>query len=169
MPDVVIQVRAASVQPDAAYARISDFARYPELTENVLAVDLEPPQADGSVISSWLVRFRKGQLRWTERDVLDAAARRIEFAQLSGDFASMTGFWQIDPMPDGDGALVRFEAQFDLGIPSLAEILDPVAESTLRDNALLVLTALLGDVAEIEPVNMISYWNSHSRRAGANP
>jgi len=152
MRHVVMHIRAESVRPDEAYARISDFGRYPELTETVLAVDLGPAQEDGSVISTWLVRFRKGKLSWTERDVLDPAARRIEFTQLSGDFASLEGLWQVDPAPDGDGVEVRFEARFDVGIPSLADILDPVAESTLRSNVLLILTGLLGAVAEVQPV-----------------
>lgn len=152
MRHIVMDIRAENVRPDAAYARISDFARYPELTETVLAVDVEPARDDGSVVSHWLVRFRKGKLRWSERDVLDPAARRIEYAQLSGDFATMEGSWQVDPAPAGEGVLIRFEARFDLGIPSLADILDPVAESTLRSNVLLILTGLLGAVAEVEPV-----------------
>ncbi|WFR72068.1 hypothetical protein P9209_26580 [Prescottella defluvii] len=49
--------------------------------------------------------------------------------------------------------LIRFETRFDLGIPSLAEILDPVAESTLRNNILRILTALLGGVVEVGPMN----------------
>ncbi|WFR72069.1 SRPBCC family protein [Prescottella defluvii] len=99
MRHVVMLIRAEHIQPDAAYARISDFARYPELTDTVLALDLEPAQADGSVISNWLVRFRKGTLRWTERDVLDPVARRIEFAQLTGDFVTMEGSWQCRRRP----------------------------------------------------------------------
>ncbi|WP_430331293.1 SRPBCC family protein [Rhodococcus sp. ACT016] len=153
MRHVVMRIRAEHVEPDAAYARISDFARYPELTDTVLALDLEPAQGDGSVISSWLVRFRKGTLRWTERDVLDPVARRIEFAQITGDFVTMEGSWQCAADPDRDGVLIRFETRFDLGIPSLAEILDPVAESTLRNNILRILTGLLGGVVEVGPMN----------------
>jgi ribosome-associated toxin RatA of RatAB toxin-antitoxin module len=152
MRHLVMHVRAENVQPDTAYLRISDFATYPDLTETVLAVDVEPVEADGSVVSHWLVKFRKGKLRWTERDVLDPAARRIDFVQISGDFASMEGLWQVEPTADLTGVVVRFEARFDLGIPSLAEILDPVAESTLRSNVLLILTGLLGAVAEVQPV-----------------
>jgi len=148
-----MHIRAEHVEPDAAYARISDFARYPELTETVLGVELGPPQADGAVVSSWLVRFRKGTLRWTERDVLDPVDRRIDFAQLSGDFLTMEGSWQLCPEPEHGGVLIRFETRFDLGIPSLAEILDPVAESTLRSNILQILTGLLGAAVEVESLN----------------
>ena len=166
MRHVAMTVRAAGVHPDDAYARISDFGRYPELTETVLGVDLEPAGADGSVVSTWLVRFRKGQLRWTERDVLYPKARRIEFTQLRGDFAIFEGSWQVDAAPpapqgtavkgtagDAVGAEICFRASFDLGIPSLAEILDPVADSTLRANIRLILTGLLGPVTDADPTS----------------
>lgn len=164
MRTVSLHLRSDGVTADSAYARISDFARYPELTEAVLAVDVadaEPVEgvaetsgAQASVVSTWLVRFRKGQLKWTERDLLDPVARRIEFDQVTGDFAVMRGSWQVeeDGLGDGAGVLVRFDAEFDLGIPTLADILDPVAEATLRSNVALILTGLLGEVREVEPV-----------------
>jgi ribosome-associated toxin RatA of RatAB toxin-antitoxin module len=112
-------------------------------------VDVEPPAADGSVVSTWLVRFRRGRLRWTERDVLDPARRHITFTQLQGDFAVMEGAWRIEAADRG--AVVRFTARFDVGIPSLAEILEPVAETTLRENLLVILTGLLGPITAVDP------------------
>ena len=56
----------------------------------------------------------------------------------------------------GGGSSITFRAEFDLGIPSLASIIDPVAQSTLRSNILRILTGLLGEVTEetgeLEPV-----------------
>ena len=57
MRHVDMRLRTELVTADLAYQRISDFARYPELTETVLEVDLQPHASDGSVISSWLVSF----------------------------------------------------------------------------------------------------------------
>jgi ribosome-associated toxin RatA of RatAB toxin-antitoxin module len=141
-----VTIRTLTAAHDAAgvYARISDFARYPELTETVRDVDLHPPQADGSIVSEWTVAFRSGLLRWTERDVLDPVALSISFTQLAGDFETFCGTWTVEPV--ADGTAITFEAVFDLGIPSLAEILDPVAETTLRSNILVILRGLLGDV-----------------------
>lgn len=151
MRQVTIRVVADNLDASAAYGRISDFARYPELTDAVLAVDLDPGQADGSsVVSTWTVRFRKGLLCWTERDTLDPDAGTIAFSQMSGDFELFEGTWRVS---DSDGgAQVEFTAQFDLGMPTLAEILDPVAEAALRDNILLILRGLIGEVREIEQV-----------------
>jgi len=111
-------------------------------------VDLHPPQADGSIVSEWTVAFRSGLLRWTERDVLDPVALSISFTQLAGDFETFAGTWTVEPV--SDGTVVTFEAVFDLGIPSLADILDPVAEATLRSNILVILRGLLGDVELVE-------------------
>src|SRR3712207_8755700 len=43
---------------------------------------------------------------------------RSDFEQVDGDFVLFTGTWAVEP--DGNGAVVRFTASFDLGMPSLA-------------------------------------------------
>ncbi len=150
MRNVVMHLHAREVDAAEAYARISDFARYPSLTDTVQHVTVAVPETDGSVVSDWTVRFRNGLLQWTERDVLDREARTIEFVQLSGDFHRFAGGWRVDDAADG-GALVIFDATFDLGMASLEAILDPIAESTLRSNIVRILHGLLGDVREEAP------------------
>ena len=49
-----------------------------------------------------------------------------------------------------EGTEIEFTAEFDLGMPTLADILDPVAESALRDNIILILAGLLGAVGLVE-------------------
>jgi ribosome-associated toxin RatA of RatAB toxin-antitoxin module len=153
VPDIVICMRARDWTPADAYARISDFACYPELTEAVREVVVHPPDPDGSVVSEWTVRFRNGLLRWTERDSFDPAALSIVFCQLAGDFASFDGSWRF--APDGPGCRVTFAARFDLGIPTLAEILDPVASAALRTNIVLILRGLLGEVVPVGPPELV--------------
>ncbi|MEU7905457.1 SRPBCC family protein [Actinoplanes sp. NPDC049118] len=145
MPQITIAVRTPR-DPADVYERIRDFARYPQQTDAVVEVLVHPVEADGGLVSEWTVRFRNGLLRWTERDVFDDERRSIVFEQLSGDFATFRGRWLIDA--DGDGATIVFDAEFDLGIPTLAALIDPVAEATLRSNILLILRGLLGDVTE---------------------
>ena len=53
------------------------------------------------------------------------------------------GTWQVET--DGDGSRVNFSANFELGIPSLATFLGPVAGQALRENILSVLTGFFGD------------------------
>jgi ribosome-associated toxin RatA of RatAB toxin-antitoxin module len=151
MPTVNLELTAHDVDADEGYRRLSDFARYPELTEAVRQVDIDQPGPDGTVVSRWTVQFRNGLLRWSESDTLDPAARTITFRQLTGDFDTFDGQWSVHERPAGCG--VVFTARFDLGIPSLAAILDPVAESTLRANILTIARGLFGTVESVEPIH----------------
>jgi ribosome-associated toxin RatA of RatAB toxin-antitoxin module len=146
VPSVTVRV-ATALGADEAYDRVRRFERYPELTKAVQEVDLEPAAADGSVLSRWTVHFRNGLLRWTERDSFVPETRTVVFEQVKGDFSVFTGTWHV--MPVDGGSEVTFDSSFDLGIPTLASILDPVAKSALRSNILLILQGLLGDAEEL--------------------
>lgn len=141
MRQVVLHAIADGSEPAAVYHRITDFRRYPELTDTVreVRVDALP---DGSVVSDWTVSFRGGLMRWRERDTFAPDTLTLTFEQLSGDFQTFEGSWRCEPCEGG--TLVVFTACFDLGIPTLAEILDPVAESTLRTNIARILVGLVG-------------------------
>ncbi|AEW97961.1 MULTISPECIES: SRPBCC family protein [Streptomycetaceae] len=142
MRHVVLHAMAHALQPAAAYERISDFRRYPELTDTVREVLVQAPLPDGSVVSEWTVSFRNGLMRWRERDAFSPETLSITFEQLTGDFEVFNGSWHCAPR-DG-GTLITFAADFDLGIPTLSEIIDPVAESTLRTNIARILHGLTG-------------------------
>ncbi|GAB7106919.1 aromatase/cyclase [Streptomyces phaeofaciens JCM 4814] len=148
MRQVTVRMTAQGIDPESAYRRISDFRRYPELTRTVREVTVHPPRPDGSVVSDWTVSFRNGLMCWTERDAFSPPTLSITFEQLSGDFETFEGSWSCEAHQDGTA--VTFRASFDLGIPTLAEILDPVAESTLRTNIHQILQGLLGTVAPAE-------------------
>ncbi|MCZ4611905.1 aromatase/cyclase [Streptomyces sp. Lzd4kr] len=141
MRQVVLHAIAGGSEPATVYHRITDFRRYPELTDTVreVRVDALP---DGSVVSDWTVSFRGGLMRWRERDTFAPDTLTLTFEQLSGDFQTFEGSWRCEPCEGG--TLVVFTASFDLGIPTLAEILDPVAESTLRTNIARILAGLVG-------------------------
>ena len=143
---------ATEVDATTAYDRICDFVRYPELTDTVVSVELD--DADhGAVVSTWTVKFRRGLMRWTERDTFDRDAGTIEFEQLSGDFAAFRGMWRITATDEG--AEIGFTAEFDLGMATLADILNPVAESALRDNITVILGGLLGAVRLVAPAQHV--------------
>lgn len=129
--------------PDAdtgtAFKRVRDFARYPELVDVVRSVTVRGG-GDSAEISDWEVYFRNGVLRWTESDLIDPAALTISFAQVDGDFESFSGTWAV--VPDGAGCRISFDTEFDFGIPSLAGILDPVAERVFKETIARVVRGL---------------------------
>lgn len=152
MRTVGLRALATEVDAATAYDRISDFARYPEFTDAVVSVEVGSAD-DHAVVSSWTVKFRRGLMRWTEHDTFDRDASTIEFEQLSGDFVTFRGVWRVTATEEG--AEIEFTAEFDLGMPTLADILDPVAESALRDNVTVILGGLLGAVRLVAPAQHV--------------
>lgn len=138
---VAVRARVRDLDPDTAFARLRDFPSYAEHAEVVREISLAT-DADGNQVSSWSVWFRNGLLQWTERDVVDPVTRTLSFEQVTGDLARFDGAWRVS---DHDGAVtVHFDAVVDLGIPSLADMLDPLAERTLRTNTTGILRGLFG-------------------------
>jgi ribosome-associated toxin RatA of RatAB toxin-antitoxin module len=132
-------------EPGPAFARITDFARYPEHADDVHAVrvhrGLVGPEATGS---DWEVAFRRGVMRWTELDEIDPDALTVSFAQTEGDFDAFHGTWRLAACPEGCEAL--FEVTYDFGIESLAGLMDPLAERVIKRVVCCVLAAIAGTV-----------------------
>jgi ribosome-associated toxin RatA of RatAB toxin-antitoxin module len=142
MPTVTLDAVVPDADPDDVFARLCAFEQYADHTDFVRDVRVTTG-SDGTLYSEWSVNFRAGVLCWRERDQIDAAARRIMFEQLDGDFHEFGGSWQVAAV--GTDATVRFAATFDLGMPSVAAIIDPIAERALRDVMTAVIRGLLGE------------------------
>ncbi len=138
---VNIEALVPFADPDQVFARISDFPRYKDYTEAVREIKVTA-ELDRATLSEWSVYFRNGILCWTERDEIDSEQRTIDFEQLDGDFDKFSGTWTVTPV--GHDVRAVFTASFDLGMPSLAGIIDPIAEHTLRENMCSILRGLLG-------------------------
>jgi ribosome-associated toxin RatA of RatAB toxin-antitoxin module len=133
----------------AVFARLADFAAYPEFTNTVRTVSvtrLGPTRVE----STWEVNFRKGILVWAEHDDIDPVARRIGFTQTRGDFAMFTGEWLVHE--EDSGVRVEFVSAFDLGIASLAALIDPVACNAMRDAVRDILLGLFGPDTEVKVI-----------------
>jgi ribosome-associated toxin RatA of RatAB toxin-antitoxin module len=132
------------------YATLADFERYPALCEAVQNVTVTEVSGELTV-SQWEVTFRAGLLRWTEEDTFDPATLTITFRQLEGDIAVFDGSWQcVDAAP---GSEVLFCARLDMGIPSLADALEPIAARTLTGNIISIVRGLVGS-AELVASNI---------------
>jgi len=123
------------------YTTLANFELYPTLCDAVQNVVVT--EVSGNVtVSQWEVTFRAGLLRWTEEDTFDPGTLTIEFRQLEGDIAVFYGSWQcVEAVP---GSEVLFSARLDLGIPSLADALEPIAVRTLIANIISIVRGLFG-------------------------
>ena len=123
------------------YATLADFEQYPELCDAVRSVAVIAV-SESHTMSRWEVTFRAGLLRWTEEDVFDPGALSITFRQLEGDIAVFDGTWKC--IDTAQGSEILFSARLDMGIPSLADALEPIAVRTLIDNIGSIVRGLVG-------------------------
>lgn len=149
MGRIDIVAEAPGLDPAAVYQRIASFEEYPahsSAVRKVTMVDRSPTQ----VTSSWEVNFRRGILCWTERAELQPADGRITFTQVDGDVDEFSGFWSIDTAEDdASRTRIRFFVEFDVGVPTLDHLLDPIAEEALYENIVSIVRGLLGEQIEI--------------------
>ena len=141
--EILAFVRGADAE--TVFDTLADFRRYAELVDVVHSVELHRPP-EGPASSSWVVEFRNGLLRWTERDWFRRDALRLDFDQIEGDFEEFSGGWVLRQC--SDGVRTALIADFDFGVPSLASIVEPVAERVLTDVTQLILIGLFGDRVE---------------------
>ena len=132
-----VQGKPASDQ----YQTLADFERYPELAGAVRSVVLTEV-SENRTVSQWEVTFRAGLLCWTEEDSFDPGALSITFRQLEGDAAVFDGSWECADA--AQGSEIVFSARLDMGIPSLADALEPIAVRTLIDNIVSIVRGLVG-------------------------
>ncbi|MFJ3620576.1 type II toxin-antitoxin system RatA family toxin [Streptomyces iakyrus] len=142
MPQVILDALVPGTSADAVFARLRDFAAYPKYTDAVREV-IVTEAAPGTIDSQWSVNFRNGVLCWSETDTIDTDALTIDFTQTEGDFDTFNGSWQVQQHKEA--VTVRFTADFDLGMPSLAALIDPIACDALTEAITLILRGLLGE------------------------
>ncbi len=146
MRDVRITGVVRGGDPDDVFAIVTDLERFPGLCSDVREV--RTTETDGTHRSTWKVKFRGGVLEWTEQDDTDAVTRTMEFRQLEGDFKEFQGRWHVEPR--GSDNVVEFDASFDLGIPGLRAVIEPIAAKSLRANLCAVLRGLFGPEIELD-------------------
>jgi ribosome-associated toxin RatA of RatAB toxin-antitoxin module len=138
--------QATDESPERVWEALLDCASFPAHLEEVSEVEVL--RQDGDLRTTrWAVLLRGCELEWEEEDVLDPERRRIDFRQTDGDLAHYAGHWQV--AADGGRTTVELHVEFDIGIPLMAEMLDPIAERALRDFARAVVDRVAGRTAGV--------------------
>lgn len=135
--EVNLRIQAPAEETWRAVTRLEDYAAY---MENVESVHVSGT-SHGTRVSEWSVLLKGSVLEWVEEDQLDELTRTMTFHQTSGDLDEFTGYWRVDPQ-DTDSSLVTFSVDFEIGIPLLADMLNPVATKALRENSEQMLRAI---------------------------
>jgi ribosome-associated toxin RatA of RatAB toxin-antitoxin module len=125
--------------PGEVWAALLDSESYASYMEEVREVRVVEWDGDRRV-SRWSVLLKGSELEWEEEEFIDHERRRIEFRQLDGDLAYFTGHWEVSS--DERGTTAELHVEFDIGIPMMSEMLNPVAARALEDNSQAILRRL---------------------------
>jgi coenzyme Q-binding protein COQ10 len=144
MPQVeVAETIAAPVQ--RVWEVVNDVESYPRLMEHVHSLRIVE-SGDNYRLLEWEVELKGCVMRWIEREELQPDRYRIDYRQIEGELAEFEGFWQLTPLTDSSTQVV-LSVRFEIGIPMLAEMLNPVAERAIRDNSRSMLLSLATEAA----------------------
>ncbi len=158
MGTVRIDVLVDGVEPDAALRLVTHYRRWPAASAAVRSVEVTDV-GDGVSVSHWEVMFRGGLMRWSERDAIDPHALAHTFTLIEGDPHSFAGSWIAEPR-DG-GCRLELSGDFDLGMPSLRHVLEPIAIEALEDAIGEVLRALFGEALRMQDEQAVAIaWRS---------
>ena len=139
MPHVRVDL-SIDADIDDVWHTVCGVEAYPQYMDNVRTVRVLEDEGDTRV-TSWSVFLKGSILEWTESEEIHAAERRIDFHQLDGDLELFNGYWQLSEEAGG-ATRVELDIEFEIGIPLLAQMLNPVAGRALHDNSEQMLRGL---------------------------
>lgn len=140
MRELKVTALAKDWNAQTIFPILCDFKMYQKHSDVVKDITIINSE-NGRSISNWEVTFRNGILKWQEEDRFIPESHTIEFMQIEGDAEHFSGKWQAVDTPEG--CEIEFSAQFDMGIPSLSEIIDPIAEQALKENIESIIKGIL--------------------------
>jgi ribosome-associated toxin RatA of RatAB toxin-antitoxin module len=146
VPDVRVEleVRASAGR---VWGTVLDVDRFAESMSSVRWVRLLD-NSPAARRTAWSVELKGSILEWEEEEHLDHAARTIRFHQISGDLDVFDGRWVVEELGP-DRSRVRFDVTFEIGIPLLAEMLNPVAVRSLGENCAEMLKGIERTAVEV--------------------
>jgi uncharacterized membrane protein len=149
MPNVHLELEIAA-PIDTVWDAVVDIESFPASMDSVRSVKIIERRGSNRR-SAWSVLLQGAVLQWEEEETLDREARAVTFRQLNGDLAQLDGRWCLVER-EPDVTAVHFDVFFQIGIPLLAEMLDPVAQRSLRENSIEMLRGIEREVAIDERV-----------------
>ncbi|MFJ8588349.1 type II toxin-antitoxin system RatA family toxin [Streptomyces sp. NPDC093595] len=121
------------------WAAVLDCEAFPTYMAEVVDVRLSRVEGNHRT-AHWTVLLKGSELEWEEEEVIDEEARRIDFSQIDGDLERFSGYWRVGE--EDARTVVELHVDFDIGIPLMADMLNPVAARALEDNSRAILAGL---------------------------
>ncbi|MCW7536774.1 SRPBCC family protein [Aquabacterium sp. A7-Y] len=136
MPLIVVKERIE--EPIAkVWELVKNIEDYPRFMKPVREVKVLSRTGDVTD-AEWEIELKGSLLRWSEREICRPEEHRIEFVQIEGDLEKFEGHWDLKAASP-EATEVELQVDFEIGIPMLRDMLNPVAEKALRENAITML------------------------------
>jgi ribosome-associated toxin RatA of RatAB toxin-antitoxin module len=132
MPDVKIDllIRAPI---ERVWDTVVDIEGYQDSMDTVRSVRIIEQDNECRRRAAWSVLLKGAILEWEEEEHLDHETHRVVFKQIRGDLEHFDGHWALHTLGPEQTRVV-FEVVFEIGIPMLADMLNPAAQRSLREN-----------------------------------
>lgn len=131
---------------ERVWETLLDVESYEESMETVRWVRLIETGDEHTRRAEWSVVLKGSILEWEEEEQLDHGAHKVVFKQLRGDLEFFDGYWMLEEI-EPNQTRAHFEVEFEIGIPMLAEMLNPVAQRSLEESCAGMLRDLERSVA----------------------
>jgi len=143
VPDVSLELLIRA-PVDRVWDAVTAIESYPRSMESVRSVRIVERLSETERRSAWSVTLKGAILEWEEVETLDPGAHVLSFHQVAGDMERFDGAWVLEAHDDAS-TNVRLSVSFEIGIPLLAEMLNPVAQRSLRENCTDMLRGIEND------------------------
>lgn len=140
MPDIELDL-CISAPIERVWSAIIDIERYPATMRNVRSTAVLAWNGPNERRCAWSVSLKGAILEWEERESFDHDRYVVRFEQLSGDMEIFHGHWALASTTDGL-TRVTLHVTFEIGIPLLADMLNPVAQRSLHENCTEMLQGI---------------------------
>lgn len=138
MPYIECSIEAQG-EPREAYEIASKMEDYPKFMENLEYVRVVERGA-GYTITDWSAKIDSRDFKWQEKDVFDPEKMVIAYKQTSGDLQKFEGEWRFEPTETG--VKITLTVDFEMGIPMLASLLNPILKKKVKSNSDAMLEAI---------------------------
>jgi len=142
MPLVEARILINGVPKDV-YNVAKQQERFPDFMADVEEVKIVEREGQRA-ISEWTTNVEGIPICWKEEDTYDDAANSISYRLLEGDLDKFEGAWTFEPTNSGTEVVLTVD--FDFGMPTLADLLGPVLEVKVRENAEMMLNGIKDEV-----------------------
>jgi coenzyme Q-binding protein COQ10 len=139
MPFVETKIVIAA-SPSAVYGLAKQQERFPEFMPDVESVTVLE-RSENRMVTRWKTLVEEAPIEWTEEDLFDDDALRVDYHLIEGDLDRFEGTWTFTNGAPGC-TNVTLGVEYDFGVPTLAELIGPTLHRKVRENSEMMLAAL---------------------------